>query len=264
MSTSGYRGYKAFGIEDGHAPYRLRQARYYELGQECAEFAKDRFAQTGQAIDLLDIGTYDGVTRKYVEAFPGGEHVRYHGVDIFPLGEEFVYKHQDWKLHNVNLEAGLPGLPSDFYDVVVCEQVLEHLHHPDLALNGMERVLKPGGRMILGVPIFPPGLDLLRKHVVPVTDKLFKVKKVRGHVQGWSRGSFLRLVRAACPTLQIVQTRGFRIISGGVLRGLEWQRWWWQANRRIGRMLPGLCIEVQVIAEKPRPAISHSSRVKAA
>lgn len=250
MSIRGQAGSKAFGIEEGHAPYRLRQARYYELGQDCAALAKAHYEQLGQPVDLLDIGTYDGVTRKYVEAFAGGEHVRYHAVDIFPHGREFVYKHQDWELHNINLEKGLPGLASNRYDIVVCEQVLEHLHHVEEALSGIERVLKPGGMLVLGVPIFPPGLHLVRKHVVPVTDKLFKVKKVRGHVQGWSRGSFLNLVSKACPQLEVHHTRGFRVVSGGVLRGLEWRRWWWQLNRRVGRLVPGLCIDLQVVAYK--------------
>ena len=119
--------------------------------------------------------------------------------------------------------------------------------------------------LVLGVPIFPPGLDLIRKHVVPLTDRLFRVQKVRGHVQGWSRGSFLRLVRRSCPELEIAATRGFRIASGGILAPLEHHRWWWQVNRRLGRWLSALCIEVQVIARKPNrgaacePASRHAA-----
>lgn len=243
---------KAFGVEQGYAPYRLRQARCYELGVDCATWAGRHFAETGQYLDLLDIGTWDGVTRKYTEIHPGAETINYHAVDLFPAGKEKVYKHESWNLHQINLEHGLPGLESERYDVVVCEQVLEHLHNPRVALSEMCRVLRPGGRMILGVPIFPAGLHLVRKHLVPLTDRLFRVKKSRGHVQGWSKGSFLRLVRGECPNLTIETTRGFRIISGGILRPLEHCRWWWQLNRRLGRLVPSLCIEVQLIAHKPK------------
>jgi len=252
---------RAFGIEEGHAPYRLRQARYYDLGLNCATWAADHAAEANRPLDLLDVGTFDGVLRKYTEVHPGAESINYSAVDIFPLGEEFVYKHESWNLHTIDLEQGLPGLDTASYDVVVCEQVLEHLHDPSAALAEMYRVLRPGGRMVLGVPIFPPGLDLIRKHAVPVTDRVFKVKKVRSHVQGWSKGSFLRLVRRSCPDLEIEVARGFRIVSGGVLRPLEFCRWWWRLNRRIGRVVPFLCIELQLIARKPGAmcAASHQS-----
>jgi hypothetical protein len=44
--------------------------------------------------------------------------------------------------------------------------------------------------------------------------------------------------------------RGFRIISGGLLRPLENYRWWWRFNRRLGARLPAACIEAQIIARK--------------
>jgi hypothetical protein len=52
------------------------------------------------------------------------------------------------------------------------------------------------------------------------------------------------------PSLTIETVRGFRVISGGLLRRLENYRWWWQFNRRLGEMVPGACIEVQIIARK--------------
>ena len=68
-----------------------------------------------------------------------------------------VYKHDGWTLHNMNLEREIPDLESNRYDVVVSEQVIEHLHNPHLALSEMYRVLRTGGQMVLGVPTFPPG-----------------------------------------------------------------------------------------------------------
>ncbi len=253
MSIERNASTKAFGVEEGFAPYRLRQARYYELGVDCAQWARQHFEATRQKYELLDIGTYDGVTRRYVEIHPGSEHVKYHAVDIFPQGKEFVYKHQDWQLHHIDLTKGLPGLKSNSYDVVVCEQVLEHLHDPAVAIHAMHRVLRPGGRMILGVPIFPEGMHLLRKHVVPVVDRITKAKP-RGHVQAWSKRTFVNLIKKTCPDLKIETARGFRIISGGLLRPLESYRWWWQLNRRIGATLPSLCVEVQIILQKPAAA----------
>ena len=243
---------KAFGVEAGLPPYRLRQARYYELGKDCANWADELFKGNNRRLKFLDVGMHTGVLRRYTEIHPSSKHIDYEGVDVFPHGKDRVYKRAEWILHQHNLEEGMPGVEANNYDVVVCEQVLEHLSKPHVALSEMYRVLKPGGRLVVGVPIFPPGLDLIRKYVVPATDRFFAVKKVRGHVQGWSRGSFLRFVRRTCSDLVVEKTRGFRIVSGGILRPLEYHRWWWQMNRKIGSVASALCVEIQVIAHKPQ------------
>jgi len=118
---------RAFGIEPHYEPYSLRQARYFELGIDVARYAGHHFARTGRPVELLDVGVFDGVARRYIEAHPGGEHVVYHAVDNYPHGESFVYKHADWTHHHLDLEEGLGPLPAERYDVVICEQVLEHL-----------------------------------------------------------------------------------------------------------------------------------------
>ena len=110
----------AFGVEAGHPTYRLRQARYYALGEDIGRLAAERFRRHKQPLDLLDVGCDQGIAMRYIEAHPGSEHVRYHGADLFPRGMERVYKREHWKLCQVNLEQGLPQLPSNAYDVVVC------------------------------------------------------------------------------------------------------------------------------------------------
>jgi hypothetical protein len=70
-------------------------------------------------------------------------------------------------------------------------------------------------------------------------------------VQAFSKASFLAVIRRHCDAeIEFLQTRGFRIVSGGILRPLEYRRWWWKLNRWIGSQVPSLCIEVQVLATK--------------
>lgn len=44
------------------------------------------------------------------------------------------------------------ALPDAFADTVLCTDVLEHLFEPQRAWNEIARILKPGGRAIIGVP----------------------------------------------------------------------------------------------------------------
>lgn len=247
--------YTAYGVEPNRrAPYELRQARYMALAKDVAEEAASLYAQHGRRCSVLDVGVFNGVARRYIETHAGSQFIDYSAVDIFPRGREFVYKHQDWKLYHMNLLEGMPDLPSDCFDVVICEQVLEHLTDVQPAIRDLVRVLKPDGLLVVGVPIFLAGLHLLRQHVIPVADRLWGRKKTRAHVQAWSLRSFLRdFQRIADVSIQ--QQRGFRIVSGGLLRPLEFTRWWWKLNRAVGRLVPGLCVEVQILCRKPAPVL---------
>jgi SAM-dependent methyltransferase len=56
----------------------------------------------------------------------------------------------------ITTEASIPtalaGLPSDTVDVLLLISVLEHLDHPEKILQECQRVIKPGGRMLINVP----------------------------------------------------------------------------------------------------------------
>jgi 2-polyprenyl-6-hydroxyphenyl methylase/3-demethylubiquinone-9 3-methyltransferase len=52
---------------------------------------------------------------------------------------------------SVTTVESLP-LPDHHFDGCICLSVLEYLDHPDLCLDELQRVLKPGGLLILSVP----------------------------------------------------------------------------------------------------------------
>ena len=247
---------RAFGVEPGHPPYRLRQARYQALGEDVARIAMQIHQRRGGSVRLLDVGVGKGVSRMYTEVHPGAEHIEYHAVDRYWHGPQRVYQYDQWQHYTADLERGLPDLSSDQFDIVVCEQVLEHLHQAPHALGELSRVTRPGGWLVVGVPIFPHGVHALRKYVVPWLDQRLG-HKPRPHVQAFSKRTFLDLIGRQCE-VEIRKTRGFRIASGGLLRPLEYCRWWWRLNRQVGALVPGLCVEIQVLAQK-RAAAGPSS-----
>lgn len=237
----------AFGVDPTRRElYSLRQARYQEIGDQVGRL----LSRSSRQIKLLDVGVWNGVSMRYLERQSGAERIEFHGIDL-KLHSSIYNVHRWASLREGDLLEGFSHVASEQYDVVVCEQVLEHLPHLDTAISTLCRVLKPGGTLIVGVPIFPLGVHLLRKHLVPLWDRMVEPAKVRGHLQAFSLGSFVReLNRHARCHLDIRSMHGFRVISGGLLRPLENTRWWWQFGRITGRLFPGLCTEVQVVAVK--------------
>jgi SAM-dependent methyltransferase len=196
----------------------------------------------------LDVGVNDGVLKKYLDAWPNSKHIDLFGAD---LEEKNVYQRQAWAgFWTGDLMEGYPDIRSDSFDVVACEQVLEHLPRLETAVRTLERVLVPGGILFVGVPIFPHGLHLVRRHVVPIIDMINPYAHARGHVQAFSLRTFTALLRDLT-SLEIVSARGFRVVSGGILRPLENHRSWWRFSRLIGERVPALCTEIQVVARKP-------------
>lgn len=246
---------KAFGVDKTRPErYSLRQARYQALAETISQLAQQS-QQAGRRLRLLDVGLHDGLTMRYLEVLPGAENIDYHGVDLEQCPT--LYRPEKWQLSIGDLRHCLPMLASDSFDVVICEQVLEHIHDVDPAAATLIRVLAPGGHLIVGVPSFPEGIHLLRKHLVPLLDRVFPPNKVRSHVQAFSKRTFLGLLRRNGVD-RIHCTRGFRIISGGLLRSLENHEWWWRLNRWMGALAPSLCIEIQVLATKERPSVAAS------
>src|SRR5205085_11124277 len=109
-----------------------------------------------------------------------------------------------------DLTGGYPEIASERYDVVVCEQMLEHLGQLDTALATLARLVRPGGRLVIGVPIFFPPLHLARKYLVPRLARVLRHPGTASHQQAFSLYSFRRLLRHI-PDLTLEQARGFRI-----------------------------------------------------
>jgi SAM-dependent methyltransferase len=238
----------AFGVDPVRRQfYSLRQSRYDALAQDVSDWAGE--APPGEKLHLLIVGCGVGTELRHLAAKPHFDKLVISGANY---SAEECYRRDIYRDFFVgDLMGGYPEIPSNAYDIVVCEQVLEHLERIDAAIAFLGRVLKPGGKAIIGVPIFPPPLDLARQHLVPRLDRLVGRRRSRGHRQAFSMYSFLRAIQRHSG-LRLIKVRGFRIISGGLLRWLDNYRWWWRANRRLGELVPALCIEIQAVVEKPR------------
>jgi SAM-dependent methyltransferase len=238
----------AFGV-DPKRPERfsLRQARYDALAHDIDALAAIA-AREGRRLAVLDIGSGGGATAVHLRARPNFGSIDIDATDVNRQYnvDESLYR----RLFIGDLTKGYPELVSGSYDVVICEQVLEHIHDLEVPMETIGRLVKPGGRAFIGVPIFLPPLHLARRYLVPRLDRLVGSARRRDHVQAFTLANF-KAALIAHSGLRFIEARGFRIVSGGLLRPLEERRGWWAFNRWLGARLPAACTEVQVVLQKP-------------
>jgi len=227
----------AFGVEPARRRFSLRLARYEAL----AETLEGLLAEGQGPLRVLDVGVGRGRTWRYCEARPGAERLVLTGVDLNLPRLQTLYGRERWRLARVDLHQGLPFRDQSF-EVVICEQLLEHLAAPEALIAELTRVLRPGGVAIVGVPTFPPGWRAFRASIWP------RVVGESDHQQAFSLGSLCRLLEEG--GLKVRSARGFRLASGGALAPLEDRRWFWRLSAFWGRTFPGLCVEVQVVARR--------------
>ncbi|MEM7099403.1 MAG: class I SAM-dependent methyltransferase [Pseudomonadota bacterium] len=232
----------AFGVEPAKVKYRLRLARYPALAETLAAWLAQR-SETAERPRLIDIGAGFGRTFLYMQAQGIADKFELMGMDIAPDRKDHVYAENPWQIVQGDAEQPLEFADASF-DVVVSEQLLEHLNNPNQLIREFHRILKPEGLLIVGVPIFPEPVAKLRRMMV-------RRYGLRGsdHIQTYSLKSVRRDLQ---DHFEEIEVRGFRIISGGLLRKLENHEWWYRFNRRLGRWLPGFCIEIQLLMT-PRP-----------
>lgn len=98
---------------------------------------------------LLDVGCWDGEFSRRCATALGAARVL--GVEVY---EEQAARAQARGLGvaRVDLESGRLPWQDESVDVVVCNQVLEHLKDIWLPMTEMHRVLRRGGHAILSVP----------------------------------------------------------------------------------------------------------------
>ncbi len=226
--------------------YRLRLGRYKEAARTYRDFI-DSQSGANRTLRLLDVGVGRARLRQCLDGDDTlGDRLAWTGVDNDEAKLEAVQDSHRWQLHCVDVRQGL-SFPDDTFDMVFCEQLLEHLADPKPVVVEIVRVLRPGGMFIGGAPSFVPGVALLRSQCVALAQRFGLY--AGGHRQTFTKRSFLKLCADAGLTVRTV--RGFRIFSGDPLAFLENRESWYRFNVWLGRKLPGLCIEVQVVANKP-------------
>ena len=183
---------------------------------------------------LLDVGCWDGsATREYAAAFGA----RALGVEIFdaPASEA---RGRDVEVSQLDLEVDRFPWPDDSIDLVIANQVLEHLKNVWLPMAEMARVLRPGGWLIVSVP----NLASLHNRLLLVLGLQPTSIRTQGpHVRGFTLGEIVRLVRLGS-VFTVEQVRGVGFYPLGASWAAVPARLWAAASHTavvVARKHPG-------------------------
>jgi len=226
----------AFGVVPAFRRFELYQARYVEL----VPVLKQALAEKGPSLQVLDIGPGNGTSKQFVDALAGP--AEWTAVEVSPRYIEACralgYRHI---VDGVDLERQPLPLPDESFDVVIASHVLEHLENGRDALADWVRVLKPGGHLLVGVPMHPGWLAALARLKYRLVGR-----KPRQHCLFFS----MRSLRAFFAGLHVTRIWGFRIFSARRWLPLEDWEWFWKLSRWLGARAPSLTGEVIVHVEK--------------
>lgn len=208
----------------------IPQKKYWGLRRLLRKYDLDRYAIAEQLIHpskkIFDIGCGEG----YLLLRLKDKFDELYGLDVAPsrlkeaetkLKEIDSFKAFKFKFIEGNADNPLP-FPNDFFDVITCIAVMEHVYDIFSLVKEMYRVLKPGGYVIAEVP----NIAYLKHRIslllglLPVTSSPYNWKEVGwdgGHIHYFTMNRFC----------QLFESRGFQIKEKSGSGFLNKFRNWW-------------------------------------
>lgn len=173
------------------------------------------------AKSLLDVGCWTGEASLCYAQTIGATEIS--GVEIFDhaaLGAEAKGIH----VHRMNLETEPLPIANETLDVIVCNQVFEHLKNIFSPMDEIARVLKPGGVFIVSVP----NLSSFHNRIMLLLGLQPSSIRIWGpHVRGYAMREFTRfLVSGGAFEVSKITGVGFYPFTpaaGGNLIGNLWK-----------------------------------------
>jgi len=170
---------------------------------------------SAQGAAVLDIGCG---AKPYQRFFPGA--ARYCGIDL--PAQRSANKLEK----RADVYADLRRLPiaEETFDVVLCTQVLEHIADPERVLREAQRILRPGGLVVLTVPF------LAAEHEEP-----------HDYLRFTSFGISELLARCGFEAVNVKKQFGFWSAIGEMIywhyhrkvAGTRWEKYWFAAGTTV-------------------------------
>lgn len=109
---------------------------------------------------FYDVGTGTGFYT--IQIFRHDKSFKGHGIDISPHSRNFTKKQVTaWGFDDAftSMNVNIIGAELEPLPFIQCIEVLEHLHDPQLFLNNLRKLLRPGGRGFITAALTAPNAD---------------------------------------------------------------------------------------------------------
>lgn len=118
-----------------------------------------------------------------------------HAIEVYPPYQE---KLRDLGVEVCALDLEKDPMPFEDHsvDIVIANQILEHVKEVFWIFHEISRILKPGGHFILGVPNLA---SLHNRFLLGIGRQPTIIKNNSAHVRGWTKHDMVRFVSTCAP-----------------------------------------------------------------
>ena len=132
--------------------------------------------------------------------------------------------------------------PGETFDLVIANDVIEHVLHTDTVLNEISRVLKPSGRLFTSIPNINQPISFFMQFVLDLTP-MFAARYRCTHYRDFTHRLFKQILRA----------HGFRLKQCAGTFIYPWERSW--LSRTIAHRVPRWATQIMYWVEKDRSVV---------
>ncbi|HKP71198.1 MAG TPA: class I SAM-dependent methyltransferase [Pyrinomonadaceae bacterium] len=218
--------------------YPVRALRYWWLARVIDEEVK----RLDHPPVIVDVGCDRGIIKRFIAPIEGSEWIGL-DMDINRPGVELA--NYDRRIE-ADFDEGLP-VDNELADIAICSHVLEHLPRPEFTMREIQRILKPGGLLLVGVPTLPKFMAKLREK--QFAKQLANGSRVMGqHIHVFWEKRLRKLAESA--GFEVEFSSGTSLIRK---RGskLEDYAAWIRFNQAVAAMFPGIGQELCMQLRKP-------------
>jgi len=142
---------------------------------------------------VLDIGAGHGddllIAKKY------NENAELHGIEVYePYANEL--REIGVTVHSLNIEKDKLPFTNQSVDVIIANQIMEHVKEVFWLLHEISRTLKVGGSLIIGVPNLASFHNRL---LLLIGDQPSTIQNNSAHVRGYTKKDILSLLHSCFP-----------------------------------------------------------------
>jgi SAM-dependent methyltransferase len=213
--------------------YPSRSMRYWWAA--CA--IQDESRRLAAPPVIVDVACERGILKRMTPEVPGS---RWIGLD-WKVQEPWLKLAGYEEMHYCNLEEKIP-LPDAWADIVVSLHTLEHIAGYENAFKELVRILKPNGILLIGTPIVPHALAIIRESQYR---KQFAegLRAPGAHIHKFSPAMYRKLSNRFGLTMEFLAGLRFFRWSGS---NLENSRKWVRFNQIWGALFPSLGREIAI------------------